>query len=80
MGQLNAGSRTLRVDELGYALEGGDMVFLPDAEIGGGDAAFRCDCGGLKGYEAGATLSTRAEVDEMPVVGKAILRRVLAHG
>ena len=80
MGQLNAGARTLRVDELGYALELGNVVVLPDAEIGGGDAALGCDCGSLEGDQAGAALSARAEVDEMPIVGEAIVRGVLAHG
>ena len=80
MGQLNAGARTLRVDELGYALERGNVVVLPDAVIGGGDTALRRDGGSLKGDQACATLSTCAEMDEMPIVGEAVLRGVLAHG
>ena len=57
-----------------------DVLVLPDAQVGGGDAALGDDGGGLDEHEAGAALSAAAEVDQVPVVGEAVVRRVLAHG
>jgi hypothetical protein len=80
VGQLNAGTGTLGVDKLGDSLKGGDVCIFPDAEIGGGDAAFRGDGRGFQHDEASASLGAAAKVDEVPIGGKAVLRRVLAHG
>jgi len=80
MGELNAGSCTLGLEELGDALEGGDVLVFPDTEVAGGDAAFRGYSGGLESDQACAALSACAEVDQMPVGGEAVYRGVLAHG
>ena len=80
MGQLDAGARALRVNELRDAGEGGDVVVLPDAEIARRDAAFRSDGGGFQRDQAGAALRACAEMDKMPIGGEAVLRGVLAHG
>lgn len=50
-----------------------DVRVLPDAEVGGTDAALGDD-------GACAANGASAEVDEMPVVGKAVFAGVLAHG
>ena len=57
-----------------------DVRVLPDAEVGGTDAAFGDDGGGFGEDSAGAANGASAEVDEMPVVGKAVFAGVLAHG
>jgi hypothetical protein len=68
------------MDEADDLLEIGDVFVFPDAKITGGDAAFREDGRCLDHNESGATLGARAEMNEMPVGGEAVLRRVLAHG
>jgi len=68
------------VNELNDAVEGGDMGILPDSQIAGRNAAFRKDGRGLYDDQASTTLGTDAEMDEMPIRGEAVLRRILAHG
>ena len=80
VGELDSGTHALRVDEASDALQVGNVRVFPDAQVGGRDAAFRDDGGGLKHDEACAALGAAAEVDKMPVVGEAVLRGVLAHG
>src|SRR6185437_5919628 len=77
--KLDARHRTLLRDERRDARKEIDVRVLPDAEIVGGDAAVRRDGRGLGEHEPGAANGTGAEVDEVPVVGKAIDARVLAH-
>jgi hypothetical protein len=78
--QLNAGAGALRVEKAGDPGQRGDVRILPDAKIAGGDAALGQDCRGFKNYQAGATLGAAPEVDEMPLAGESVHRRVLAHG
>ena len=80
VGQLDTGADALRVNEGRDLLEPGDVLVFPDAEVGGGDAAFRQNGGSLDHDEAGASLRAGAEVDEMPVGGESIVGGVLAHG
>jgi len=80
VGELDAGTGSLRVEELGDALQGGNVFVFPDAEVTGGDAAFGGDGGGFQRDQGSAALGSGTEVDEMPVGGEAIFRRVLAHG
>jgi hypothetical protein len=56
------------------------MSVVPYAQIATGDAALRDDSRCLKNDEASATLSAAAEMNEVPVGGKTVLRGVLAHG
>ena len=78
--ELDPGTYSLRVNEVDDALQAGDVVVFVDAEIAGGNAAFGNDGGCFKHDQACATLGSTAEVDHMPVVGKTIVGRVLAHG
>ena len=80
VGELNAGTHSLTVDEFDDAREAVNVLVLVNSEVVGGDAAFGNDGGGLKHNEAGTTLCASAEVDHVPVVGKTVLRGVLAHG
>ena len=67
-------------EEVGDAVEEGDVVVGVDAEVAGGDAAFGGDGGGFGEDGAGSADGAGAEVDEMPVVGVAVHGAVLAHG
>ena len=60
--------------------KGLDVLVLPDAHVGGGDAAARLDGGGFHHDERGAADGAAAEVDQMPVVGEAVVGGILAHG
>jgi hypothetical protein len=53
---------------------------LPDPEIGGCDAPYGRDGGSFREYKPGASYGASSEVDEVPVVGKAVFAGVLAHG
>ncbi len=57
-----------------------DLPVVPQAEIVGADAPFGRDGGSLADDQAGAADGARAVVHEMPVVGQAVGRGVLAHG
>ena len=59
---------------------GRDVLVLPEAEVLGADAAFGGDGGGFGEDEGRAADGAAAEVDEMPVVGEAVLAGVFAHG
>jgi hypothetical protein len=57
-----------------------DVRILPDAEVGGTDAAFGQRGIGFGEDRAGSAQGAGAEMDEMPVIGKAVLAGILAHG
>ncbi len=57
-----------------------DVLVLPDAEIGWTDAAFGQDGGGFGEDGAGATDGAGTEMDQMPIIGKAVFTGILAHG
>ena len=80
MGELDAGARALRVDELDDAGEACDVFVFVDAEVVWGDAAFGYDGGGLKQDQSGTALGAGTEMDHVPVVGEAVECGVLAHG
>ena len=50
-----------------------------EAEAAVRDAPVARDCGGLDREHAGTRLQQLAPVDEMPIVGAAVVGRVLAH-
>src|SRR5580704_7127147 len=79
MRKLNSRARSLRVYEGGDALERRNVLVLPDTEVRGRNAALGHDCGGFQHHQACAALGAAAEMHEMPVVGKAVFSRVLAH-
>jgi hypothetical protein len=78
--ELSAGVGAVLVQEGGDALELGDVLVLPDAEVAGADAAFRADGVGLGEDKGGTAYGAAAEMDEVPVVGEAVSGGVLAHG
>jgi len=80
VGELGAGVGAMLVQEGGDALELGDVVVLPDAEVAGRDPGFGADGVGLGDDETGTADGAAAEVDEVPVVGKAVHGGVFAHG
>jgi hypothetical protein len=80
MGKLGSGYGAVLAEEADYAREVLNVCVLPDAEVGGADAALGDDCGGFGEDGARAPNGASAEVDEMPVVGKAVFAGVLAHG
>jgi hypothetical protein len=53
---------------------------LPQAHIAWTDAALRSHCRRFHDDEARSSDRPAAEVDQMPVVGEAVLAGVLAHG
>ena len=80
VGELGSGYGTVLAEKADDTREGLDVCVLPDAEVGGTDAALGDDSGGFGEDGARAPNGASAEVDEMPVVGKAVFARVLAHG
>src|ERR1019366_5630602 len=70
---------SLRVEEVHNLSERGDVLVLPDADVVRGDAAFGQDGSGFGEDEASASDGAAAQVDEMPIVGEAVMARVLTH-
>ena len=56
------------------------MIVAPQAQVAVGNAGFGGDAGGLEDDEAEAAQGEATKMDEMPVVGEAVARRILAHG
>jgi len=67
------------VEEVGDALEAGDVVVGVDAEVVRGDAGLGADGVGFSEDEGGAADGAAAEMDEVPVVGESVGGGVLAH-
>ena len=80
MRQLHTGASSLRVHEFRNAAKVGNVLVFPDAQIARRDAALRGDSRGFKRDEASAALRPAAQMDEVPLTGKAVEARVLAHG
>lgn len=57
-----------------------NMDVLPDAEIARRDAAAIFHGSGFDDDESRSPDGTAAQVNQMPIVGKAVLGGVLAHG
>ena len=70
--ELGAGVGAVLVEEGCDALEFWDVLVFPDTEVAGGYAAFGTDGVGLRDDEAGAANSAAAEMDQVPVIRKAI--------
>jgi hypothetical protein len=79
MRQLDAGNGALRMDELGDARQHFDMPVFPDSEVSRRNASFRSNRRCLDHYQGCPANRTTAEMDEMPIVGKAIYGTILAH-
>jgi hypothetical protein len=80
VGELSSSHGTVLAEEAHYPSEILDVCVLPDAEVGGTDAALGDDGGSFGEDGACAPNGASAEVDEMPVVGEAVFAGVLAHG
>ena len=79
VGELGASVGAVLVEEGRDALEFGDVLVFPDAEIGRRDAALRADGVGLCHDETSTSDGAAAKVDQVPVVGKAVYAGVFAH-
>jgi hypothetical protein len=77
--QLDAGDRALLIDEVRGAGEGLEMAVAPNTQVLWGYAALRRDCGCFGEHQAGAADGTAGEMHEVPVVGHALARGILAH-
>ena len=80
MGQLDAGDGPVLLEEAGNASKRLHMVIQIYAAVGGADAAFWRNGGGLDHDQPSAADRTGTKMDEVPVVREAIVRRILAHG
>ncbi len=80
MGELCACVGAVLVEKGGDALEFRDVLVLPDTEVAGGDASFGADGVGFCDNQAGAANRAAAEVDQVPVIRKAVYGGVFAHG
>ena len=79
VGQLNTGHRALGSDETRDALQRFDLCVIPQPKVLGGNAAIGSYGGGFGENQPGTTDGTAAKVHQVPIIGQAILRRVLAH-
>ncbi len=79
MRELHTGRGTLLVEEVVDASPCRDLVVVPQTGVLRADPAFRDHCGRLADDQPGATGGELAEVHQVPVVGQAVDRRVLAH-
>src|SRR6266545_3086774 len=80
MGELERDPRRARrVDEIDDALPGSAVLGLVHSRAAGRDPPLTAHVGHLCDDERGASDRARAEVHEVPVAGRAVLGRVLAH-
>ena len=79
MSELGSSHSTVLAEEANDAREVLHMRVLPDAQVGRTDAALGDDRGGFREHGGCPANGASAQVDEMPVVGKAVFAGVLAH-
>ncbi len=80
MGDLDAGRSALQADEARHALERAYVLVLPDAEVVRADPSARLNRGCFRNDKTRSSDGAAAQVDQVPVGGKAVLAGVLAHG
>ena len=80
MRELHPGGASLQVDEPDDALQHLDVRILVNAEVLRADAPVGGDRGRFRHHERCATDRARSKVNQMPLVGKPVVARVLAHG
>ena len=80
VGQLDARHAALRPNEIGDAPQHRHLRVVPEAEVGGRDAAFRGHGRGFLHDEGRPAHRPAAQVYEVPVGGPAFNGAVLAHG
>src|ERR1700722_12091898 len=79
MGELDAGACTLIFHKARNTLKRLEMLLAPDAKILRRNAALGCYRGGLREYQGGAADRPSGKMHEMPIIGVAVDRRILAH-
>ena len=79
MGQLDAGYSALGANKAGDALQGFNLLVVPQAQILGSDTAFGGDGSGFGKNQPGAANGTAAQMDQVPVICQPIDAGVLAH-
>src|SRR5205823_9142894 len=72
-------NRALRLDEPRDAGQLGHVLIFPDAQILWRNPSFRRHRAGLGEHQPRAAHRPRSQVHEMPVVGKTVVARILAH-
>jgi hypothetical protein len=77
--QLDAGHRPILLQEVVDAGQRLYMVVQPNTAIGRADASFGRNGGGLDHSQPRTSYRTGAEMHEMPIVRKPVVRRLLAH-
>ena len=70
--ELNAGDGALRFDEGSDALQFGNVLVFPDAEIAKGDAAVRLNCCCFDDHQTGSSDGAAAQMDQVPVGGETV--------
>ena len=80
MGKLNARNRALSLDESRYSRKRLDMLIGPEPHILRRDAPLGHNRRRLHDDKPRAPRRPAAEMHKMPVVGEAVLGRILAHG
>jgi hypothetical protein len=80
MRQLDAGDGTLAVNEFSDARQHFDVLVFPDPEVSRCNASFRAHRGRLDHYQACSADCPAAQMNQMPIVGEAILGGILTHG
>jgi len=79
VGELGSGYGPVLAEEAHYTSEVLDVCVFPDAEVGGTDATLGDYGVGFGEDSARPANSASAEMDEMPVVGKAVFAGIFAH-
>ena len=79
MPELDRRHRAVLLQEAGDAFQRRGLAVVPQPDVAMGDAALRRHRRGLDHDDAGAALREFAEMHEVPVIGDAIDRRILAH-
>lgn len=79
MGELDADLGALGVDEIHDPLQRGDVRVRPQAEIAIGNAPLGDDARGLDQDQPEAAQREAAKMHQVPVIGEAVLGRILAH-
>ena len=70
----------MAVDIIRDPLPAGDMVVAVDPRAAGADPPLAADIGHFRNDQTRAAHRAAAEMDEVPVVGHAVLGGILAHG
>jgi hypothetical protein len=79
VGKLNARDCALRDDEARDPRKRLEVLLAPNAEILRRNPPLRRNCRGFREHKPGAANRARGQMSEMPVVGVAVDRGILAH-